>query len=57
MAGVTNVRFPPEVIAAARRLADRDGMSLSALVRRIVDREIARREGKCPACGAEREGR
>jgi hypothetical protein len=28
-------------------------MSLSAWIRRVVDREIAAREGKCPTCGHE----
>lgn len=44
------VRFPPGLAAGARRVAEQDGMSLSAWVRKIVEREIGRREGKCPAC-------
>ena len=52
---VLNVRFPVDVAGMARRLAERDGMTLSAWVRMIVDREITRREGKCPSCGHEVE--
>jgi len=46
-----NVRFPAAVATMARRAAERDGMTLSAWIRLIVDREIARREGRCPSCG------
>jgi hypothetical protein len=45
------VRFQPGVMAMARHLAQRDGMSLSAWVRRVVEREVARREGNCGSCG------
>ncbi len=45
------VRFSGDLAAAAKRLARQDGMSVSAWVRRIVDREIAARSGKCPTCG------
>jgi hypothetical protein len=45
------VRFTPAVAAAARHIAGREGMSLSAWVRKLVDQEIGRREGRCPACG------
>lgn len=45
------VRFPPSLADAARALADLDGMSLSAWLRREVDREIGRRTGVCAACG------
>lgn len=44
------VRFPPSMAGAARRLAERDGKTLSAWVRHIVEREVARREGICPTC-------
>jgi hypothetical protein len=47
---IVPVRFPPSLAAAARVLADRDGMTLSAWVRRLIDQEIGRREGKCPTC-------
>lgn len=45
------VRFPPGLAAAARRTAEQDGMTLSAWIRRLTDREISRREGWCQACG------
>ena len=48
---ITNIRFPPTLALAARRLADHDGMSLSAWIRRLVDQELGRRAGKCPTCG------
>lgn len=48
---IVPVRFPPTLAAQARRAADSDGMDLSAWVRRLVDREIAQRDGKCPTCG------
>ena len=48
---VTTIRFPLTMIANARRLADRDGKSLSAWIRLLAEREIGRRTGTCPACG------
>ncbi|MBO0813609.1 MAG: hypothetical protein J2P30_00420 [Actinobacteria bacterium] len=48
---IVPIRFPPSLAAMARHLAGRDGMSLSAWVRTVVEREIAAREGRCPACG------
>ena len=47
------VRFPPTLAAAARRVAEQDGMTLSAWVRKIIDTEIGRRDGICPTCGHE----
>jgi hypothetical protein len=37
------VRFSPDMIAAVKRLADRDHMTVSAWIRRVVAREIERR--------------
>jgi hypothetical protein len=48
---VVPVRFPPGLAAATRRAAETDGMSVSAWLRRLVEQEIARRAGRCPACG------
>jgi hypothetical protein len=45
------VRFPESLASAARQLAEQDGMTMSAWVRRIVDRELAAREGVCHSCG------
>jgi hypothetical protein len=47
---IVPVRFPPTMAANARQLAERDGKTLSAWVRHIVEREVARREGICPTC-------
>lgn len=47
---IVPVRFPPGIAATARQLAGRDGKTLSAWVRHIVEREVARREGICPTC-------
>src|SRR5215475_939429 len=38
------IRFPEEMIAAAKRLADIDGMTVSSWIRRLVAKEIKRRE-------------
>jgi hypothetical protein len=46
-----SIRFPGQLAAAAAGLAHRDGMSLGAWIRRETEREIARRSGRCPACG------
>ena len=51
--GLRNVRFAPGQIAGVRYLADRDGLSVSAWIRRVVEREVAAREGRCPACGSD----
>lgn len=39
----TPVRFDAETIAAIRRFSDEDGMTVSAWVRHVVNREIKRR--------------
>jgi predicted DNA binding CopG/RHH family protein len=38
------VRFPQEMIAAVRRLATQDGITVSTWIRRLVASEIERRE-------------
>jgi len=38
------VRFPPSVIDAVKRLADRDGVTVSSWIRRLVIREVMRRQ-------------
>ena len=47
------IRFPADAIAMVRRLAEAEGMDVSAWIRREVDREISRREGRCGHCGQE----
>jgi hypothetical protein len=49
--GHVPVRFPEALAAGARQCAAREGMSVSAWIRRMVSREIARREGRCQCCG------
>jgi hypothetical protein len=48
---MTSVRFPPDLVRAAERLAEHDGLTLSAWIRREVQRELDRRQGTCSACG------
>jgi hypothetical protein len=38
------VRFPQAVIDAAKRLADRDGVTVSSWIRRLVIEEVVRRQ-------------
>jgi hypothetical protein len=49
--GHVPVRFPESLAAGARQCAAREGMSVSAWIRLMVDREISRREGRCQCCG------
>lgn len=49
--GHVPVRFGEQVAAAAKQCAAREGMSVSAWIRLMVGREIARREGRCQCCG------
>jgi hypothetical protein len=50
---VTSVRFPPDLEAAAKRAAANEGKNTTEWIRGLVNDEIARREGRCPACGQE----
>jgi hypothetical protein len=38
------VRFPQALIDAVKRLADRDGVTVSSWIRRVVTREVMRRQ-------------
>jgi hypothetical protein len=53
LTGHVSVRFPELLAGAAARLAERDGMTASAWIRSLAEREVARQSGKCPACGHE----
>jgi hypothetical protein len=44
LSATTPVRFPQEMIAAVRRLAVEDGVTVSAWIRRVVGKEIQRRQ-------------
>lgn len=44
MSGMVPVRFPQDVIVAVRRWADLDGMTVSGWIRRVVMKELKRRE-------------
>lgn len=46
------IRFTDSTLAVLRSLARAEGMSASAWVRRVVEREVAHRDGRCPTCGA-----
>jgi hypothetical protein len=41
---MTPVRFAPEMIAAVKRFASEDGMTVSTWIRRVIAREIQRRQ-------------
>ncbi len=47
------IRFDPSMVTAAKRLASVEGKTASAWIRSLVEREIARRDGKCPTCGSD----
>jgi len=48
-----NIRFPADLARAAKHVAARDGKaSASEWIRAMVEREVRRREGRCPCCGA-----
>ena len=48
----TNIRFPAKLAEGAKRAAARDGASsVSEWIRRMVEQEVRRRDGRCPACG------
>ena len=49
--GQVPVRFGETLAAGARQLATREGMGVSAWIRLLVVREVARREGRCRSCG------
>ena len=38
------VRFPQSIIEAVKRLADQDGVTVSSWIRRLVTREVMRRQ-------------
>lgn len=52
LTGHVSIRFPPDMIAAAKRLAAAEGMTVSAWIRREVEREAARREQPAPELAA-----
>jgi hypothetical protein len=44
LSGTVPVRFPQAVIDAVKRLADRDGVTVSSWIRRLVINEVMRRQ-------------
>jgi hypothetical protein len=54
LSGHVAVRFPADLIAAAKQLAAAEGMTVSAWIRREVEREAARREQPAPGLAAAR---
>ena len=55
LTGHATVRFQAPVVAAARRLAAAEGMTVSDWIRREVEREAARREQPAPELARTRE--
>jgi hypothetical protein len=51
MSGMVPVRFPQDMIAAVKRFASQDGMTVSTWIRRLVAKEIERREPPATATG------
>jgi hypothetical protein len=51
--GMIPVRFAPEVIAVIKRFASQDGVTVSTWIRRLVGREIRRRQPSVTAVTAE----
>jgi hypothetical protein len=45
------VRFPQDIIDAVKRLADRDGLTVSSWIRQVVTREVQRRQPPVVATG------
>lgn len=48
---MTPVRFTPEMIAAVKRFASEDGMTVSTWIRGIIAREIQRRQPPATSAG------
>jgi hypothetical protein len=51
MSGMVPVRFPQDMIAAIKRFASQDGMTVSTWIRRLVAKEIDRRQPPATATG------
>lgn len=48
---MTPIRFAPEMIAAVKRFASEDGMTVSTWIRGIIAREIQRRQPPATSAG------
>lgn len=48
---VTSVRLRPDPHETVRRLAEQEGVDVTEWIRRVIDKEIAERQGRCPTCG------
>src|ERR1035441_9122288 len=48
---VTSVRLRPHPHEVVRRLAELEEIDVTEWIRRVIDKEIAQREGRCPTCG------
>lgn len=51
MSSMVPVRFPQDMIAAVKRFASQDGMTVSTWIRRLVAKEIERRQPPSTATG------
>jgi len=51
--GMIPVRFSPEMVAAVKRFASRDGVTVSTWIRRLVGRELQRLQPSATAATGE----
>lgn len=51
--GMIPVRFSPDVIAAVKSFASHDGVTVSTWIRRLVGREVQRRQPSATAAASE----
>jgi hypothetical protein len=51
--GMIPVRFSPDVVAAVKRFASHDGVTVSTWIRRLVTRELQRRQPPATAVAGE----
>ncbi len=51
--GMIPVRFAPDMIAAVKRFASQDGVTVSTWIRRLVGREIQRRQPSATTAASE----
>jgi hypothetical protein len=47
---VTSVRLRPYPHEVVRRLAEQEEIDITEWIRRLIDKEIAQRQGRCPTC-------
>jgi hypothetical protein len=50
----TTIRFKTQTVDAVKDMAFREGLTVSAWIRKKVQEEVRRQEGSCPTCGQKR---